>query len=252
MSKKILLVDDDKDILMVLSYALEDAGYDVFVASSGQEAIEKVRQGVAAGGAPFPVAVIDIMMPEMDGLELLRLIKSESPDTLAVMLTAHMSAEAAIKALNDGAFAYLTKPVNIAEIKVVVGNAYEKYALVTENRRLMAELATARRYADTIVRNMVYTVIATDNNGFIRKINKATEDMLGYTEAELAGMPLETIFAPSFKTASWKEMIKQGNVKDFSMLLLSRAGREIRVFFTGAILKDEDGQIIGFLGTVRK
>ncbi|OGS23655.1 MAG: hypothetical protein A2314_07795 [Elusimicrobia bacterium RIFOXYB2_FULL_50_12] len=252
MAKKILLVDDDKDILMVLSFALQDAGYDVSAAPSGQEAIEKVRQCAVAGGTPFPVAVIDIMMPEMDGLELLRLIKSESPDTMAVMLTAHLSAEAAIRALNEGAFAYLTKPVNIAEINLVASNAYEKYSLVMENRRLMAELAIAKNYSDTIVRNMMYTVIATDNNGFIRKINKATEDMLGYTDAELAGAPLETIFAPAFKAASWQDMIKQGKVKDFPMMFLSRAGREVKVFFTGTILKDEDGQIIGFLGTVRK
>lgn len=143
--KKILIVDDDKDILMVLRFALEDADYDVTAVENANDALEAVRTAGSEAGGPcaFPVIVIDIMMPGMDGIELLRRIKKESPDTLAIMLTASVSTESAIRALNEGAFAYLVKPVNISEIKLVVKNCYEKYGLAVENRRLLSEIGDA-------------------------------------------------------------------------------------------------------------
>jgi PAS domain S-box-containing protein len=239
---------------MILRFAFEGAGYDVTTATNGTEALEKLRttKGAGENEVPFPVAIIDIMMPGTDGLDVLRTIRKEFPDTVSVMLTAHVSMESAIKSLNEGAFSYLTKPVNISEIKIVAGNAYEKYELVQQNRRLVEELKKTNKYSEIIIRNLVYTVIATDTNGFIRKVNKATEELLGFKENELIGNPLESVFSEDFGKTAWPDLKKEGKVKDYPVVFLAKGNKEIKVLFTGTILKDEDGQAIGFLGTIRK
>ncbi|OGS03759.1 MAG: hypothetical protein A2339_07805 [Elusimicrobia bacterium RIFOXYB12_FULL_50_12] len=253
MERKILIIDDDKDILMILRFAFEAAGYEVTAVAGAQEALEKLRteKKTLSHATPFPVAIVDIMMPGIDGLELLKTMRSEFPDMLEVMLTAHVSMDSAIKSLNEGAFAYLTKPVNISEIKIVVGNAYEKYELVKENRRLIEELSQAKKYSETIIRNLVQTVIATDTNGYIRKVNKATEALLGYTEEELTGKPLESILGEEYRKKAWQELSRDGKAKDSPIVFVAKNNKEIKLYFTGTILKDEEGQVIGFLGTMR-
>lgn len=246
MSEKILVVDDEETTLEFLRLALEFAGYEVTVASTATEAIGKLKST-----GEFPVILTDIMMPGIDGLQLLRIIKKEYPDTLIIMLTAHVSMESAIKSLNEGAFAYLTKPINIEELKLVLKNAYEKYKLVQENRRLIEELRKAKEYSETIIQNLVHTVVATDSNGYIKKINKAMENLLGYKEEELRDKPLESIFAEEFQQSSWQEMVKEGRVTDFPVSFRTKDNRKIKLNFTGTVMKDNSGRVIGFLGTVK-
>ena len=245
MNKKIMVIDDDKDILQILQFAFKQDGYEVESASDGPEAINKLR----AGSIITPVIVSDIMMPNMNGLELLRIIKNEHPDTLFIMLTAHSSADFAIKSLNEGAFAYLTKPLNIDELRSILRNAFEKYRLQEENKLLLNELQKAKEYSDTIVHEMVYTLIATDDRGSIKKINKAMEKFLGYSEEELIGKPLSSILGSKFQENMFVEMVEAGQVKDFQVVFIAKNAREINTYFTGTVMKDSSGKVIGLLGT---
>lgn len=258
MNRKVLIVDDDKDILIVLKAALEDSGYKVVTAMSAQEALDRVEEYAAKYNnsslkeLEFPVILLDIMMPKINGLEFLHIIRNKYPDTIVIMLTAHISVESAIRSLNEGAFAYLVKPFNISEMRQIIRNAFEKYELILENRRLVEELYAAKKYSETIIHDMIHTIIATDNNGLIRKVNKATEDLLGYKEEEIIGNPLEFIFAPEYINISWQELIKKGKVREFPMIFLAKNKQRVKVSFTGTVLKDENGEIIGFLGMIKK
>ncbi len=256
MNKKILVIDDEKDILIILKVILEDAGYLVTTASCADEALDILKKEQPRGEMKdpevgFPVVLSDIMMPKMNGIELLHIIKKDFPDTMVIMLTAHMSMESAIKSLNEGAFAYLTKPVDITELKVVLRHAYEKYNLIWENRKLVEELNKAKKYSDAVIKDMVYTIIATDTNGFIRKINKAMEGLLGYTEEEIVGSPIQSIFAQGFHETKLQEMAQEGRVKDFPIVFLTKESKELNLLFSGTVMKDEYGQVVGFLGTVK-
>ncbi len=244
---KILVVDDDESVLEFLQSALETAGYQVSVASTATEAIGKLK----SAAEQFPVVLTDIMMPGINGIELLRIIKKEYPETLIIMLTAHMSMESAIKSLNEGAFAYLTKPINVDELKATLKNAYEKYSLVQENRKLLEELRKAKEYSETIVHNLIHAVVATDATGAIKKVNRAMENLLGYKEEELLGSPIQVIFSEEFQQTAWQEMIKEAKVKDFPVSFLTKTGQEIKLLFTGTVMKDTNGQVVGFLGTAR-
>ncbi len=243
--EKILVVDDDESVVEYLQTALELAQYDVRSDTSSSKALALLRS--TPGG--FPVILSDIMMPEMDGLEMLRIIRKEFPETLVVMLTAHASMESAIRALNEGAFAYLRKPVDLGELKASIKNAFEKYHLVQENKRLVEELNKAKEYTETIVQNLVYTVVATDSDGYIRKINRAMENILGYKEEELVGKPLDIIFSEEFRRTSWTDLISKRYVKDFAVIFRTKDGRAVEASFSGTIMKNDHGQMLGFLGT---
>lgn len=107
---KILIVDDDESIRNTVKIILEDEGYIVDLAGTGNEAI-KMTQKMA-----YNVALLDIRLPDMEGVELLKLIKDNVPRTRKIMVTGYPSMQSAITALNKNADAYLVKPVDVEKL----------------------------------------------------------------------------------------------------------------------------------------
>ncbi len=130
----ILIVDDDPAVRDVLLEGLHDSGYVCESACDGVEALEKFR------GAGFEIVVSDIDMPQMDGVRLLQEIKKIRPDTEIVMLTGVLDVEIAIQSMRLGASDYLTKPFNLAEVRITLERALEKQRLVRENREYQRNL----------------------------------------------------------------------------------------------------------------
>ncbi|HRS90508.1 MAG TPA: response regulator [Candidatus Marinimicrobia bacterium] len=110
MQSHILVVDDDKTIRMLCKEILEEAGYKVTLAADGEEALEKMDYD------DFDLYLVDMVMPKMDGLELMKKIKQKQPLAVVMILTGFSSIEGAIKAVHAGAFQYLSKPINIDEL----------------------------------------------------------------------------------------------------------------------------------------
>jgi len=252
MRGKVLLVDDEKDILEVLRAVLEAEGYTVGATTVPTSVMSLLEREQSSDDGPYSVVLTDIMMPGMNGIELLHQIKQRSPEMVVIMLTAHMSVDNAVKSLNEGAFAYLTKPVEMTELTNAMRNAFEKIMLSRENKRLLEELNRAKEYSEAIIEDLVYTVIATDTDGNIKRINRAMEEVLGYREEAIVGRPFTELFSESFRDGAWKELVNEGRVKDFPITFLNKAGRELRLQFTGTVMKNSKGRMIGFLGTVRK
>ena len=111
---RILLVDDDESIRTTLKAILEDEGYLVDMAASGKEAIEKTQE------IAYNLALLDIRLPDIEGIELLKLIKENVPRTRKIMLTGYPSIQNAVSAVNKNADAYLIKPVDIEKLITVV------------------------------------------------------------------------------------------------------------------------------------
>jgi DNA-binding NtrC family response regulator len=107
---RILIVDDDENIRRTMTAILEDEGYLVDSAASGNEALEK------ANGAVYNLALLDIRLPDMEGVELLELMKDSVPRTRKIMVTGYPSMHNAISAVNKRADAYLIKPVDIEKL----------------------------------------------------------------------------------------------------------------------------------------
>jgi two-component system response regulator PilR (NtrC family) len=126
----ILVVDDEEIMREILETLLTREGYDVRVAESGAEGLEMAR------ALPFDAALVDIMMPGLDGIATLDELKRVDEDLAVVIITAYGSIESAISAMKSGAFDYITKPFKNEEVLVVVRNAMERRRLVHENRAL--------------------------------------------------------------------------------------------------------------------
>lgn len=240
---KVLVIDDEEEILTLMSMALERAGYDVRAEESAIKALETIA------AEHIPVVVSDIMMPGMDGLALLTKIKEKSPDCLVIFITAHASVDSAIFALKGGAFAYLRKPFNLDELVNAVKSAFTKIHLLEQNKKFVAELKAARDYDEAILRNLTYTVIAVDTDGKIKKLNHAMEKLLGYREDELLGQPIETIFSREFIERGLPLLQSAGEIKEFPLHFKRKDGKLLSQIFNGKVMRDESGRVVGFLGT---
>ena len=165
MKESILIVDDDKSTCRSLSLILDKKGYETGTARTGQEALKRVQESF------FNVALLDIRLPDMEGVKLLASLKRMHPDIIVLMVTAYASLETAVQALNEGASAYITKPFNVDSILTTVRNALEKQRLVIENRRLyevaQRELAERKRAEEESKR------YAKKLQGLIENITKA-------------------------------------------------------------------------------
>ena len=133
-TERILAVDDDESVVMLLRMELEHAGFDVTTAMNGQEAVEKFQK------EHFDFVITDMVMPEMSGVDVLEAVKKSDPDVEVVILTAHGSVETAIQGVKYGAYDYLIKPHGIDDLLPTVRRALERRRLILENRRLLANL----------------------------------------------------------------------------------------------------------------
>ncbi len=132
----VLVVDDEPGMREFLEIMLTKEGYEVSIASNGEEAIEKI------GKESFDLAIVDIQMPGINGIEVLRNTREKNYNTTIIMITAFASHESAIEAMKLGAYDYITKPFKIDEIKLVIRKSLDKNVLEKENTRLKKELDT--------------------------------------------------------------------------------------------------------------
>jgi DNA-binding NtrC family response regulator len=141
----ILVIDDEEIMREVLDALLSREGYDVRLADSGASGLELARS------MPFDAAIVDVMMPGMDGISVLDELKKLDEDMAVIMLTAFASVENAIAAMKRGAFDYITKPFKNDEVLAVLRNAVERGRLVVENRALRQNLQERYHKFDNII-----------------------------------------------------------------------------------------------------
>ncbi len=134
-AERILVVEDDASLRRVIEFTLEEAGYRILTADSGEAGLALFRREKP------PVVVTDIQMPGISGYDLLREVKAAHPETLVIVVTAFGSVEKAVEAMKLGAYDYLTKPFSRDELRLVVEKALSFAGLRQENVRLREALA---------------------------------------------------------------------------------------------------------------
>ena len=132
---KLLVVEDDTALRELLQMELSRSGYKVEVAVDGADGVQKYRE------ESFNVVLLDVKMPGIDGIEALRQMRSESNIPEIIMLTGHGSIETAVECIKYGAYDYLTKPVKLDELEMVIDKAYDKNRLRLENINLKLEVS---------------------------------------------------------------------------------------------------------------
>ena len=134
MSGTICIVDDEPSILDALSSILEDERYQVAVAKTGEEALKVIQMEVP------DVVLLDIWMPELDGLEVLKRVREQFPHIMVIMMSGHGSVETAVKATKLGAYDYLEKPLDLEKVTILVRNALHQRKLEEENINLRVKV----------------------------------------------------------------------------------------------------------------
>jgi two-component system response regulator HydG len=131
---RVLIIDDEESHAEAVAETLKRVGYDCVIATSGSAGAKKIAQD------DFDVILTDLRMEDMDGLTLLRKAKQEQPDAEVVLITGHGDVKTAVEAIKQGAANYLTKPVDIAELRVIVDKAAERLRLAQAYRELKRQL----------------------------------------------------------------------------------------------------------------
>jgi len=164
MNEKILIVDDEEGIRQDLSFILEDEGYVTTMASRGSEALALINEKA------FDIVITDLMMPDMDGMEILRQVKRDYPDTIVFMITGHGSEEKAVEAMKSGAQDYLPKPFDPDEMLIKLRKSLEMMRLKLENelfhRHLEMELEVARKIQKTLLAQKLPAIPGIDISTF--------------------------------------------------------------------------------------
>lgn len=120
---RVLVVDDEENIREVLSNYLISMNYDVQTAEDGQDALNKYQKG------EFDLIISDLLMPNVDGLELLKRVRDMDKDVIFLMITGYPSIETAVDAIKKGAYDYITKPFHMEDVKLRIERAFEKRSL---------------------------------------------------------------------------------------------------------------------------
>ena len=143
----ILVVDDEPNYLVVLSELLKDEGFEVITAQKGEDGFKVVQD------TDLDLVITDMRMPGMDGLELLKAVKSYNKDLPVIMITAFGEVEKAVVAMKAGAYNYLVKPFNNEELLLNIRKAIEHYSLLRENLRLRDEARVRYGFASIVGKN---------------------------------------------------------------------------------------------------
>ncbi|MDP9133166.1 MAG: PAS domain S-box protein [Nitrospirota bacterium] len=189
----ILIVDDDPDIALVLHDLLEHAGYRVQVAGTGAEALTKFKEEA------FAVVLLDLMLPDMDGLSVLTLLKELDPVLPVIMLTAFVEVAKKYGSLTEGAFGYLTKPYDAEELKALIRRAVGVKHLSIEAAAAKEALTASEDRFREVVQTAPDAIVLADEEGHILSWNSAAERLFGYADEEVLGQFLTTIMPERYR-----------------------------------------------------
>jgi DNA-binding NtrC family response regulator len=133
----ILIVDDEKDVADILKDCISDEERSIDVCYDGLDGIDHIQRN------SYDLVIVDLVMPKVGGLDVLKYAKIANPDVLVIIITGYASLETAIMAVREGAYDYIRKPCKLEEIKIVVDNAIDKIKLFRENKELLKEIKDA-------------------------------------------------------------------------------------------------------------
>jgi len=191
----VLIVDDEPDICMGLGDFLKHNGYAVRAVQTGRDALREVE------GGQIGVVILDLGLPDLSGLDVLRGIKKLDPLLPVIVLTASTQESHTMEALHCGAFTYLTKPYNSYELRFALRQIGDAQRLVSKVARVEGDLSASEERFRTVVGTTPDVVVLADRNGTILLWNQAAAQLFGYTEGEVIGQPLTLLMPHRYREA---------------------------------------------------
>ncbi|MGE4288134.1 MAG: sigma-54-dependent transcriptional regulator [Salinivirgaceae bacterium] len=207
---KILVIDDEKSIRNTLKDILEYEKHEVVLAANGMEGLEQLQN------QSFDAVLLDIKMPEMDGIEVLEKINATYPEVQVVMISGHGTVDVAVKAVKMGAYDFIEKPLDLNRLLVTLRNATDKTSLITETKTLRRKISKAyamvgESKALQLIRDMIDRVAPTDARVLITGKNGTGKEVVArlihdksqrasgpFVEVNCAAIPSELIESELF------------------------------------------------------
>jgi len=172
--KRILIVDDEENVISALKRTLVDENYEIEKASNGQEALEKLKV------FPADIVLSDYMMPGMSGLEPLKQVKQLYPETIRIIITGRSDMQITIEAINNGdIFRFLLKPWDDEELKMTLRTAFQYHDLILDNKRLSATVKIQSSLLEEIKRKHPgITKVRREEDGSILFEDEDSDDII--------------------------------------------------------------------------
>jgi signal transduction histidine kinase len=234
MSGLVLIVDDDEALSENLAEIVQELGVETVITPDRQSAL------AAAAGRDFDVALIDVRLPDGDGLSLLDPLRARSPHLQAVMVTGNASVEGAMAAVRRAAFAYVLKPVSPPDLLDTTRRALDQAALYREGERLRRELEHSERMHRELVESVPAFVLAMDGTGRVTTWNSELERVTGYARAEMLGTDGRRFVGPPGQPIDLP--VKAGGKRNVRWRQAEVKGRDeqITTYAVGIDVTDED------------
>ncbi len=234
MTGLVLIVDDDEALSDNLAEIIGTLGVDTIVARDRESAL------ALAAAHDFDVALIDVRLPDGDGMSLLAPLRARSPYLQSVMVTGNASVEGAIAAVRSAAFAYVLKPVSPPDLLDTTRRALEQSALYRERERLRAQLERSEATHREMVESVPAFVVALDDQGKITSWNRELERVTGYARAEMLGTDGRRFIAPDPRPVDLP--LKTGGKRKVRWRRSEVKGRDERttVYAVGTDVTDEE------------
>jgi two-component system, OmpR family, phosphate regulon sensor histidine kinase PhoR len=248
---RVLIVDDERGLRIGTKRILQSEGYNVDTAENGTEGIELGTKN------DYDLAIIDLKMPDIDGIEVLKKIKKARPNTICYIATAFASFDTAIEATKLGAQSYIPKPFTIEELLKHLETGYEKRLLILESERLkkereerLLEIAYEKSRLNTIVSSIVDGVMVVNNIGELVLFNPASlkyfdlneiiigENILGILPKEVSDLINKILTSAKYENKSYSSQIEL------------KPKRELFVEMTCSPVPHPDGSLAGVVTVI--
>jgi PAS domain S-box-containing protein len=237
----ILIVDDEEIARQVIQRKLSNEGYRCIEASDADQALDQMKMN------PIELAILDIKMPGKSGIELLSEIKEYYPDTAVIMVTAVNDMDIALQCMRQGAFDYITKPLNFEELVLTVEKALEM-------RRLRL-VESGEKYR-TIFESANDVLILIDRKGKILEVNDKLKEIGGYDREELLGKNIQSLTKLMTKKSlaivlkNFAKRVVGFNVPPYEVEMLTKSGKLLNIEINAVAMRRE-GKIVGDLAILR-
>lgn len=238
---RILVVDDEEAILETMTFTFED-DYDVFTSSDARRALDVLEKN-----APFHVVLTDQRMPNMSGVEFLAEVCARHANTVRMILTGFSDMEAIIQAINDGhVYAYITKPWEPDQLKLLMKQAVEHYDLSVENSRLLLDLQHVNVYLEAVMNQLDTGALAVDADGIVQAANRPVRDYLAL-EGAVRGRALASILSEHGLDVVGAAAMRVAGDDDvaYDEIEIEMGNQSHRLRITTNILHDETGAPLG-------
>jgi two-component system phosphate regulon sensor histidine kinase PhoR len=250
---KILIVDDEQPIRMACVKILSEEGALVQAAEDGLAGLEKAKT------SDFDLALVDLKMPQMDGMELLAHLTQLAPDMIKIVITGYATLETAIEAVQKGAYDYIPKPFTPGELRTRVKRGLERRCLLLEARNLreerernLLELANEKSRTQTIIQCMGDGLLVTNRDKQVVFCNPAGRRLLKVKRPLQVGEPIANVtHDPEFIELVEAAMNLKEGQEMASKELMARTPNDPVLMANCAPVKDEKGQLIGVVTVLR-